>query len=55
MLFFRFVGDGSPVVEAFFSPYEAILTFLDEARARARLMKLEGPEIENLPYLIQSK
>jgi hypothetical protein len=35
-LFFRFVGDESPVVEAFFYPYEAILTFLSEARSFAR-------------------
>ena len=35
-LFFRFVGDESPIVEAFFYPYEAILTFLSEARDFAR-------------------
>src|ERR1051325_437267 len=32
ILFFRFVGDEAPVIEAVFYPYEAILTFLDEAR-----------------------
>jgi len=49
-LFFRFVGDESPVVEAFFYPYEAILGFLSEARARAHLMKLEGAEIEKFAF-----
>lgn len=31
-LFFRFVGDESPIVEVFFYPFEAILSFLSEAR-----------------------
>jgi len=31
-LFFRFVGENSPIVEAFFYPIEAVLSFLDEAR-----------------------
>src|ERR1044072_9639068 len=32
ILFFRFVGDESPIVEAAFYPYEAILSFIAEAR-----------------------
>ncbi|MBA3632039.1 MAG: hypothetical protein H0W58_04385 [Acidobacteria bacterium] len=31
-LFFRFVGESSPIIEAFFYPIEAVLSFLDEAR-----------------------
>ena len=31
-LFFRFVGEVSPIIEAFFYPIEAVLSFLDEAR-----------------------
>ncbi len=31
-LFFRYVGENSPIVEAFFYPIEAVLSFLDEAR-----------------------
>jgi len=31
-LFFRFVGENSPIIEAFFYPIEAVLSFLDEAR-----------------------
>lgn len=32
ILFFRFVGDGIPIVEAFFYPMEAVYSFLTEAR-----------------------
>lgn len=39
-LFFRFVGDESPIVEAFFYPFEAILSFLSEARSYIRLLNL---------------
>lgn len=31
-LFFRFVGDNSPIIEAFFYPIEAVVSFLNEAR-----------------------
>ena len=31
-LFFRFVGENSPIIEACFYPIEAVLSFLDEAR-----------------------
>ncbi len=31
-LFFRFVGESAPVIEAYFYPIEAVLAFLDEAR-----------------------
>lgn len=39
-LFFRFVGDGSPIIETIFYPYEAILYFLSEARAYVRWLQL---------------
>src|SRR5947199_2249756 len=39
-LFFRFVGDESPVVEAFFYPFEAILSFLSEARSYVQWLNL---------------
>lgn len=32
-LFFRFAGENSPIIEAFFYPIEAVLSFLDEARS----------------------
>jgi hypothetical protein len=35
-LFFRFVGEYSPLIEAFFYPIEAVLSFLDEARQIVR-------------------
>lgn len=35
-LFFRFVGDESPILAATFFPYEAISSFLSQARAWAR-------------------
>jgi hypothetical protein len=35
-LYFRFVGEEAPVVEAFFYPIEAVYSFLTEARAYAR-------------------
>jgi hypothetical protein len=38
-LFFRFVGDESPIVEAYFYPYEAILSFLAEARSFAQWIR----------------
>lgn len=39
ILFFRFAGEQSPIVEAFFYPYEAILSFLSEARDFAKWAK----------------
>ncbi len=39
-LFFRFVGNESPVVEAIFYPYEAILSFLSHSRAYFRWLNI---------------
>lgn len=39
-LFFRFVGNESPVVEAIFYPYEAILSFLSQSRAYFQWLNL---------------
>ncbi len=39
-LFFRFVGDESPIVEAVFYPFEAVLAFLAEARSYAQWTSL---------------
>lgn len=47
-LFFRFVGDESPIVEAFFYPYEAILSFLSEARNFARWVSSADTDEEGL-------
>jgi hypothetical protein len=47
-LFFRFVGDESPVVEAFYYPYEAILSFLSEARSFARWVSSPNIDDEQL-------
>ena len=41
-LFFRFVGEESPIVEAIYYPFEAIYSFLDEARYYVR--KFSPPE-----------
>ena len=44
-LFFRFVGEESPIIEAIYYPFEAIYSFLDEARYLVR--KLSHPERSN--------
>src|SRR5215813_3706549 len=38
-LFFRFVGDEGPLVEGYYYPYEAILSFLTQARGFAQWIR----------------
>lgn len=52
-LFFRFVGDKLPIVEAMFYPMEAICSFLDDARNFVRQYKTPeqtDKEVENIAF-----
>ncbi len=52
-LFYRFVGDESPLVEAFYYPIEAIYSFLDEARyylRRGRTPEQTDEELEKIAF-----
>ncbi len=50
-LFFRFVGDESPVIEAFFYPIEAVYAFLAEARSYFKWLNLSDRTDEELEVM----
>jgi hypothetical protein len=52
-LFLRFVGDESPILEALYYPYEAILSFLSEARSFARWItstNIDDKQVEKIAF-----